>query len=731
MIDMLNNGGAVEMLRNLWFYVQIFIGFSVIIFFHELGHFLVAKWAGVKVEQFAIGFFREVFGFTHGETRYSFNLLPLGGYVKMMGQEDFEVDSTGELQRPDDPRSFVNKPVGHRMAIVSAGVIMNLLLAAVLFMIVFMAGMEVPAPRIGAVVPDSPAAMAGLLAGDRVLSIDGDEINEFNEISMAVLLAKPGNPLDFEVERGGQVQHVFVEPQRNERIDLLQVGITTGQSAELVAVGPEYKGSNPSHPRPGDRIVEFDGQPVTDANANDMMNLLLTNPLGIGQIIVERVENPADPESATTRVPIQIVPRLVLQPTDPQNPPHVLGLSPLIRASSVTPGGRADLAGIKVGDVVLKWDDIEYPSPTAIRKNMVANSRVEERDIPLQLLRDGKVHRVVLRPRVKVSPLTRKRAFPDPGASFDMFADDLLRVAAVVPEVYDEPTPAAKAGIPAGATITQVNDEPVQRWIDLTESLRRHAGETVQLTYVPPGGEETQTQMAVPRSIRTVLGLGPESQIVAVDGKDKAQVTINGNTAPFAITYQVALRAALRANVGKTVEIKYRPDPLAPLETAEVTITEDMTEPWLGLMKYTIDLVPAMETRLLRKTNPIAAIQLGAKKTYYFVYQVYQTIERMLVSRSLSAEKISGPVGILKIGRQISEAGWVQLFFFLAIISANLAVINFLPLPIVDGGHMVFLIIEKIKGSPISIRVQVATQVIGLILIGSAFIFVTIQDLAR
>ena len=146
-------------LKNIWFYVQIFIGFSFIIFVHELGHFAVAKWAGVRVERFAIGFFREIFGFTRGETRYSFNLLPLGGYVKMLGQEDFEVDITGELLFKDDPRSFANKPVGHRMAIVSAGVIMNLLLAGVLFMIVFLVGKQVPIPRVGAVLPDGPAAL--------------------------------------------------------------------------------------------------------------------------------------------------------------------------------------------------------------------------------------------------------------------------------------------------------------------------------------------------------------------------------------------------------------------------------------------------------------------------------------------------------------------------------------------------------------------------------------------
>ena len=111
-----------------WPYLLMVLGFSVIIFVHELGHFLAAKWAGVRVERFAIGFGREVSGFTWGETRYSFNILPLGGYVKMLGQEDFD-DKSNELLFKDDPRSFINKSVSRRMAIVSAGVVMNVLFA--------------------------------------------------------------------------------------------------------------------------------------------------------------------------------------------------------------------------------------------------------------------------------------------------------------------------------------------------------------------------------------------------------------------------------------------------------------------------------------------------------------------------------------------------------------------------------------------------------------------------
>ena len=112
--------GGLDVLAAIKPWVLIVLGFSAVIFVHELGHCVLAKLADVRVEKFCIGFGRELFGFTRGETRYSFNILPLGGYVKMLGQEDFD-DKTNEFKFQDDPRSFASKPVGHRAAIVSAG----------------------------------------------------------------------------------------------------------------------------------------------------------------------------------------------------------------------------------------------------------------------------------------------------------------------------------------------------------------------------------------------------------------------------------------------------------------------------------------------------------------------------------------------------------------------------------------------------------------------------------
>lgn len=725
-------------LQQTWFYLQIFAGFSFIIFVHELGHFAVAKWSGVRVEQFAIGFFREIVGFTKGETRYSFNLLPLGGYVKMLGQEDFEVDTTGDLQYRDDPRSFANKPVGIRMAIVSAGVIMNLVLSLVLFMIVYMMGKEVQSPRVGTVVPGRPAAEAGIESGDIIKSINGATVDEFNDIPMTVMLAKPGVPLKFEIERDGETKFVNVVPEVDSKSDAFQIGIGSPFISRIMVVGPGYDPENPKHPRADDVVVSMGGVEVNDKNQNEMMYSLATDPLKFNSVVVERTPADAGPDATPDRVEIDLDPRIVLSRIDAENPtPHLLGLVPLLRVNSVEPEGRADLAGIEVGDVILNWDGIENPTTKQIDKSILISasdpSKPAEQDIPVTLRKhgSGKVVDTVVRPKVKVVPIIGTRRKPKIQADYEVFADRYLRVGSVVETMMGEKSPAAEAGIPANAIISKVNDEPIKTWVQLAEAFRKNAGQSVEVTYDLDSEKDLTTTMHIPHSLRTKLGLGPESRIVSIDGKKRTKVTRKGTTVELVVNQSMAMNQVLTELVGKTVDVTYQPSPLGGKETKQIEITDDMLIPWVGATGYATDLVFGGETMLLQKLNPFAAMKTGAKKTYFFVMQVYQVMERMIVSRTLGADKISGPVGIVSLGSRMAQAGLAELLLFLAIISANLAVINFLPLPIVDGGLMVFLIIEKIKGSPISVRVQVATQIVGLVLIATAFLFVTLQDLAR
>ena len=128
--------------------------------------------------------------------------------------------------------------------------------------------------------------------------------------------------------------------------------------------------------------------------------------------------------------------------------------------------------------------------------------------------------------------------------------------------------------------------------------------------------------------------------------------------------------------------------------------------------------------------GPFEATALGFKKTHQWITNTYMTLLR-LTQGTVPADKLSGPVGIVHQGTIIARGGWQYLMFFLGLISINLAVINFLPIPITDGGQAVFLAAEKIKGSPVSVRVQTAATIAGLAVLGCVFLFVTYNDVLR
>ena len=222
-------------MASIWSVFLLILGFSLVIFVHELGHFLAAKWAGVRVEKFAIGFGKELFGFTWGGTRYCFNVLPLGGYVKMLGQEDFVVDKSGELKVKEDPNAFTNKSVGKRMVIISAGVIMNLLFAAIAFTIVVMVGMRHPPPVVGYIRENSPAARAGLQTGDRIRDINGQELDSWGDLSAAIALSGPDELLKLTVQRDGKIVQPppIIRPEYVEDEKVRQIGVGTGQNLRV------------------------------------------------------------------------------------------------------------------------------------------------------------------------------------------------------------------------------------------------------------------------------------------------------------------------------------------------------------------------------------------------------------------------------------------------------------------------------------------------------------------
>jgi regulator of sigma E protease len=218
------------------------VALGVLVFVHELGHFLVAKRVGVRVQRFSIGFGPVIFSWRRGETEYAVSAIPMGGYVKMLGEDDD--DEPGVALEPH--RAFSTQPVWKRAAIVGAGPLMNFVFAFVMYAALFGSiGVELPSnqPRVGGVSAGMPAEQAGLKPGDRVLSIDGQPVTTWEELS-SIVQASKGRMLNMIVERDGAQLPVQVTPSLHggknmfgeETDSVYRIGIEA--SHELQRVGP-------------------------------------------------------------------------------------------------------------------------------------------------------------------------------------------------------------------------------------------------------------------------------------------------------------------------------------------------------------------------------------------------------------------------------------------------------------------------------------------------------------
>ncbi|MGZ3471960.1 MAG: site-2 protease family protein, partial [Isosphaeraceae bacterium] len=220
----------LETLSWFWNVFKVVFGLGFVIFIHELGHFLIAKWNGVKVEKFSIGFGPTLMGFKRGETEYVIAAVPLGGFVKMLGEEPAD-----EASKSTDPRAYSNKSVGARMAIISAGVIMNVILGLGCFVYAYGHGMVVMPAMVGGVEPASPAYDAGMRAGDEIVAIDGRGDLSWDSMTLKVVLSGQGQALRFEVKRPKHEDLVGldIQPRREAGSDRPTIGVRPGMSLNL------------------------------------------------------------------------------------------------------------------------------------------------------------------------------------------------------------------------------------------------------------------------------------------------------------------------------------------------------------------------------------------------------------------------------------------------------------------------------------------------------------------
>ncbi len=193
------------------FWAVVVLGFLV--FIHELGHFWVAKKLGIGVTTFSLGFGKRLWGFQRGETEYRLSLVPLGGYVKLVGEDpEANAEDPDVPAEPEDPeKSFYLRPVSHRMAVIFAGPLANILLAVVLGWVLSLVGMPVLGTWVGKVLPNSPALTAGLQADDRIIGINGISVRRWKEMA-DIIEANAGKKLLLQVERKNSVIELSITP---------------------------------------------------------------------------------------------------------------------------------------------------------------------------------------------------------------------------------------------------------------------------------------------------------------------------------------------------------------------------------------------------------------------------------------------------------------------------------------------------------------------------------------
>jgi regulator of sigma E protease len=228
---------------------------TVLVFVHEFGHYLIARWNGVRVEVFSIGFGPELFGWDdRAGTRWKFSTIPLGGYVKMLGDSDptsgLPISDIGSLSAAEQASAFHTKPLGQRAAVVTAGPAANFIFALVVLAALFMTyGEPFTPPEVGQVQPNSAAARGGIRPGDVILSIGGQKISRFEDVQQAVR-DNAGVPLAIVVERGKQQLTLHVTPARTEMTDRF------GDRYRIGFLGIGHSGIRYVKQGPGRAIVE-------------------------------------------------------------------------------------------------------------------------------------------------------------------------------------------------------------------------------------------------------------------------------------------------------------------------------------------------------------------------------------------------------------------------------------------------------------------------------------------
>ncbi len=657
-----------------WVILQVALGLGFVIFVHELGHFLVAKACGVKCEKFFLGFDvggMKLASFKWGETEYGIGALPLGGYVKMLGQDDNPAAAAEEAHRaraamesgdlpPEptsgphpawDPRSYPAQSVPERMAIISAGVIMNVIFAVLMASWALGLGVREMTCELSSVRPGGAAWRAGLRTGDHITAIGRHQNPIFTDLRNGVTLGDVAQGVEFTIHRPADDSTRTVTLHPDTDLGVPTVGVTSPFSVTLpgdLADGlPGSAGKAVPPLEAGDTIRGVDGTPVQ--TYAELVAALSRQPYKAAQLSVERRSK------AGERVMVTLPPQQV------RTTGLVMTAGPVRAVQDDSP---AAVAGLKPGDRILAIDGEPIGDPLGFDQRLRG---LAGKTVKLAVDRAGTEMEMEVEPRAVTW-------IEDPRWPASPVSLSAIGVAIGV----DATVAAVEVGSPAAAAGVQ----PGER--------------VVRVAFVEPGKKEPAAD--------AWLELSEKSP---------------------SWPYAASVLQQVREGTKLMLEVEPAGDAASGGKRRQVQLSTTHADD-----QFVIDrgLVFEPVYEMVRAASFVDALSRGGRKALENLSHVYRFL-RKLTSNQISPRLLGGPIEIAKQAGKSAEEGFSHFLLFLTMLSANLAVVNFLPIPVLDGGHMVFLVYEWIRGKPPSEKVVAVLSYLGLALILSLMMFVFGLDL--